>query len=163
MFVSAAARGGVERFPKRLAKRVEREGGEKNGDAWRVHLFRRDFHIIVRAGQHRSPTGLRRLHAQTEEAERGLGKQGDRQKEGNLHNHRLDRVWHDMTRDDPPRAGAETADGIDVKFLFDDQGLRADEAGELRRKDDADRDHSICETNTQRAGDSDGEDDGGEG
>src|SRR4051794_10443244 len=64
--------GWIEHDAQGFAKRIECQGHNQNGKPRRVHLLRRDLHILVGPGQHGAPARVGWLDTEPEEAEAGF-------------------------------------------------------------------------------------------
>jgi hypothetical protein len=60
---SSVAELRIEAVAQSVAKHVEGEDQQHDGEAWREHEMGRDLDEFVPCAEHRSPFGRRRLHA----------------------------------------------------------------------------------------------------
>src|SRR6516162_936901 len=99
----------LERVAERVADEVERDAGQDDADAGRVDQppVVAALDVVQPAGQHRTPVGRGRGHAQPEEAEPGQDEDRVRNGERGLHDDHADRVRQDVPGHRPQTAPAE--------------------------------------------------------
>src|SRR5215472_2500232 len=80
----------VECVAEAVAYQVQAQDGQEDGEAREEGEPRRLANELAAEAQHRTPGGCWRLGAEAEEAQRGLGQDGVRQRQRDLHDDRTD-------------------------------------------------------------------------
>ena len=113
--------------------------------------------------EHPAPARSGRLLADAEEAEAGLGEEGEAERQCELDDDRRGDVRHDVTSDEALRGGPETPGRLDVGLLADGDHLAPEEAHEARDEHDGDGDGGVVDVGTEQGGHRQRQDQRGEG
>src|SRR5882724_6668636 len=103
----ALAQARVERVANPLAEEVVGQHRDKDRDAGVGGEPPADLDRVLAFVQNVAPGRVRRLHAEPEKRETGLGEDRGRDAEGHRHEHGADRVGQDVAPDGPEGAGAD--------------------------------------------------------
>src|SRR5262245_58774116 len=104
---------GIERVPETVAKEGEAHQRRRDEDAGQVDQVRVRPHELLADRDQAAPRRPRRLDANADERERGLGQDGGRDAERDRDDDRSDRVRQEMARDDGAVADAERLGSLD--------------------------------------------------
>jgi len=153
----------LEAIAHALAEQVEGENGEHDREPGKEREV--GCHEDEGAGvvQHRPPGGGRRLHAEAEEAQRGLGDDGPGHAEGGLHDQRRREQRQEMPDDDTARRRAERTRRLDELALAQPVHLAADQARIAGPADQAEGEDHVPQARAEEAGERDREQEAGKG
>ena len=149
----------VERIPQGVAKQVEAEHAQADGDPGEE----RDPGRLLRVGQggpgeHQPPRGRRLRRAQAQIAERRLGQDGAAQLRRHDDDERRQDVGDDVLQDDPAPHRAQRLHGLDVLVLLHRERGGPHDPRRSRDDRDGDGDHDVLHGRTEDRGNGQGQD-----
>ena len=137
--------------------KIEREDGGHHGERGKHDEMRRVEEMAARVVEHRAPARHGREDADAEKAERGLGEDRARHRDGGLHEHRLENIRQKMTREDARVGCAERARGENVLHFLRLQNLRAGEPCVAGPAGDDQGENYFAEPGPEKCGERDGQ------
>ena len=114
-----------------VADEVEAEEGGDEEEAGDEELPRGGFHGGCALLEHGTPTGFGFLYAQSEEAEEGFEHDHAGDEQGGVNHDDAEYVGDDVAGNDAAAGYACDAGGFDEFFVFEAEGLSADDAGDI--------------------------------
>src|SRR5713101_3071738 len=116
--ISLHAELGIERVPEPVAQQVDAERGQGQRGAREGGEPPGDVEEVAALGQHAAPRRCRRLHAEAQEADRGLGHHELRELKAGHHHDRGRDVGEHVTEQEPGAPGAQCGRGLDEVALL---------------------------------------------
>ncbi len=155
--------GRAERVAETVAERVEREHGDRDGDARDQQLPRVcEQGLVIRAAEHVPPAGIRELHAEAQEAQAGFGdERAAEAQRGGDEEWRAD-IGQDARPQHPGNARADRTRRLDEGLLGHGEGGPAGQTHEARHEHDGDGEGRVAEPGAEHAGNGDRQHEGRE-
>ena len=154
---------GIQRGPQAVAKEIEKQDGQENGDAGENGHVIRHPDVIPAFRQHGAPFRRRRLGAQPQKAQACRRDDGCADAKRKIDDDAAEGAGHDMHEHDAFFGSADASGGPDIQAFLEGQGAAAHDAGKGGHAEYGYGHHHINEPGAQDGDNGDGQQNAGKG